>query len=123
MNNERSRTNAFVKLGTFLTEFCEYAKKNKVNLPDERFDRMDQAVRMAGHKNGWFDKENVLFALQRWGDLLTTENLETWISIYDLNENLKKSVAIIMAGQHPTCGFSRLPMRSDYRKQGHCQTF
>ncbi len=105
MNNQRSRTNAFVKLGTFLTEFCEYAKKNEVNPIDTWFNRMDEVVRMAGHKNGWFDKENVLFALQRWGDLLTRENLETWISKYELGKNSKKSVAIIMAGNIPLVGF------------------
>lgn len=106
MTDERLRFNAFVKLGTFLREFCEYDKASEnADSPNLWTSKLEDGIILAGHKNGWFTKENVLFALQSWGNILTKNNLEKWLSSYNLKKNSKKTVALIMAGNIPLVGF------------------
>lgn len=100
------RLKAFVKLGDFFREFCEYynnpeAEKEK----NTRLKEFDQKITLAGHKNGWFTKENVLFSLNQWGGLLTKEKLESWLSPYGLKQGKSNVVALIMAGNVPLVGF------------------
>lgn len=101
------RLNSFVKLGSFFTEYCEYVNK-KPGMdkdPDPWFTAFDEAIILAGHKNGWSTPENILFSLENWGNLLTYENLTGWVSRYDREKNSPKTVAVIMAGNIPLVGF------------------
>ena len=101
------RLQAFVKLGNFLQEYCEYANGNtlKVDNNTSRFAELDELINKSGHKNGWFTRENVIHALEQWGELLTEEELSGWLANYDLSEIKPKTVAIIMAGNIPLVGF------------------
>lgn len=101
------RLEAFVKLGSFFREFCEFSKNSdhKSESVDEWFLEMDETIALAGHKNGWFIKENILFSLEKWGNLLTKENLMNWLSEYNIDQNKPKTVALIMAGNIPLVGF------------------
>ncbi|MCM4166211.1 hypothetical protein KCTC52924_03133 [Arenibacter antarcticus] len=107
MTEHALRLNAFVKLGSFFKDYCEYAKKNpQLDLkPNPWFKTFDETITLAGHKNGWFTPENILFSIENWGDLLSRERLTDWLSPYDLNKNSPKSVAVIMAGNIPLVGF------------------
>lgn len=100
MNDHRKTFIAFVKLGTFLNDF---SSSNTVE--EEWSQKLHDVITLAGHHNGWFTKENILFALKSWSELLTEENLKEWLSDYDLEKNTSKSVAIIMAGNIPLVGF------------------
>ncbi len=100
MNDHRKIFIAFVKLGTFLNDFCNS------NITEKEWSRkLNKIITLAGHHNGWFTKENILFALKSWSELLTEEKLKEWLSNYDLEKNTPKSVAIIMAGNIPLVGF------------------
>ncbi|MEB8329206.1 acyl-CoA reductase [Flavobacteriaceae bacterium KMM 6897] len=101
------RLEAFVKLGGLFREFCEFSKNSDHNqeTANEWFLEFDETIVLAGHKNGWFIKENILFCLEKWGDVLTEENLIKWISKYNLDQNKPKTVALIMAGNIPLVGF------------------
>ena len=67
---------------------------------------MDEKIALAGHKNGWFTKENILFSLQNWSDALSKENLEKWVTNYTIDSNKNpKTVALILAGNIPLVGF------------------
>jgi len=93
---------AFVKLGSFLSNFCDENTKEK-SLWDTK---LSEAITIAGHQNGWFTEDNVLYALKEWAALLTASNLKEWLSSYPLeNKNTSKIVAIIMAGNIPLVGF------------------
>jgi len=98
---------AFAKLGVFLRGFYESdnnsSKSSAWQRPWEK--EFEDIITLAGHKNGWFTKENILFAIESWGNLLTKENLDKWLSAYTLNENEPKTIAIIMAGNIPLVGF------------------
>ncbi len=101
------RLEAFVKLGGLFREFCEFSHKSDHNqeTTNEWFIQFDETIALAGHKNGWFIKENILFCLEKWGNLLTEENLVNWLSAYDIDRNKPKTVALIMAGNIPLVGF------------------
>ncbi|HMB64537.1 MAG TPA: acyl-CoA reductase, partial [Eudoraea sp.] len=107
MADHEQRLQAFVKLGNFLSEYCKYSGDPPVNLPELNplFPELDEKVAFAGHKNGWFTKENILFSFEHWGRILTEKNLTNWLSAYDLSSNGAIRVAVIMAGNIPLVGF------------------
>lgn len=93
---------AFTKLGAFLREFCEPNNSEK----DFWSQKLDEAIIKAEQKNSWFTQDNILYALSSWGELLTTEQIDNWLSNYTFNKTQKpKTVAIIMAGNIPLVGF------------------
>lgn len=102
------RIEAFVKLGTFLEDLCIYANKNEIKSEYslEIYKNFEEKIILAQHKNGWFNRENILFNLEQWATILTKKNIENWIANYKLySEKNKKQVAIIMAGNIPLVGF------------------
>ena len=107
MADHHQSMQAFVKLGNFLREYCEYANAtaNTIDKSNPLFTVFSEKIALAGHKNGWFTEENVLFAIEQWGNLLTKEGLAIWMANYDLNRINARTVAIIMAGNIPIVGF------------------
>lgn len=107
MIHHKLRLTAFVKLGAFFQEFCEYANNNANSKENDIEWKEDflQIVESAKHHNGWFTKENVLLSIQNWGNLLAENNLNKWLSAYDLRTNKEKTVALILAGNIPLVGF------------------
>lgn len=73
--------------------------RNKSQLPD--FEKIFIS-------NPWFTKEFVEFSLQQWADLLTEDNLFSWLNNYNFENLKKKNVAIIAAGNIPAVGFHDL---------------
>ncbi|WP_317206474.1 acyl-CoA reductase [Allomuricauda sp. M10] len=65
-----------------------------------------EIVLRAEQENGWFTQENILYSLREWGKLLNQENIESWLSHYNLNlVDTPKTIGIIMAGNIPLVGF------------------
>lgn len=104
MTQHSSILEAFVKLGTFFSDYLAL-KRNNNALSTSWENELEQIVSRAKHHNGWFTEENMLFTLSTWSDQLTNVNLEKWLSDYDLSKNKTKKVAIIMAGNIPLVGF------------------
>jgi hypothetical protein len=102
-----NRISAFVKLGSFLSQFTieSVNKKNDIEFNDVFFDIFKTQVKRAKEYNGWFNDENVLFSLENWAKSLTESNLKKWTSAYSITENSSKKIAIIMAGNIPLVGF------------------
>ena len=102
----QQRIDAFVKLGTFLSQFSQSGieKKDQIDFNDLFFDGFKHQIKLAEENNSWFTKDNILFSLESWSKALTKKNLSKWIAdISFLNSN--KKVAIIMAGNIPLVGF------------------
>ena len=100
MNDQRQTIIAFVKLGHFLREFL-----NDTTPESQWSQKLQEAIILAGHKNGWFTEENIRYALFQWSMVLTEDHLGEWLSKYDLTRNHHKTVALIMAGNIPLVGF------------------
>ncbi len=103
MNEHQRIYNAFVKLGEFLREYCSSDVHE-----DEWSQKLEDTITLAQHKNGWFTKDNVEFALRSWGELLKEDTLSDWLGAYDVQQNRTKTVAVIMAGNIPLVGFHDL---------------
>lgn len=109
------RINAFAELGSFLTQFSRegFTKKETVAHNELFYDGFIHQIKIAGENNGWFTKDNILFAAEGWAELLTTQKLHTWLQEYAFAKNSieqteavsTKTVAVIMAGNIPLVGF------------------
>lgn len=108
--------NAFVHLGNFLSQFTRAGiiKKNDIPHNDLFFDGMQHQIKLASEHNGWFTKENILFAIEGWASALTEVKLHKWLSRYEAAfakaekispHTTAKTVAVIMAGNIPLVGF------------------
>nr|WP_321225922.1 acyl-CoA reductase [uncultured Psychroserpens sp.] len=103
----QQRINAFVKLGDFLSQFSseEFEQKDHVEHNDLFFDGFKHQIKLAQQHNGWFTKENVVFALNGWSNQLTESNINKWTSNYNFTTENLKTIAIVMAGNIPLVGF------------------
>jgi|UniRef100_UPI004047605D hypothetical protein len=106
MNRIQNRIQAFVQLGTFLSQFSEkgIVKKENIAHNDLFFDGLKHQIKLANESNSWFTKENILFSLESWSNVLTHKNLSHWTSSLE-NPKETKNIAIIMAGNIPLVGF------------------
>lgn len=102
--NLNSRKQAFINLGNFLNK---YISQNIDFTTEEKSqaDLLDQAIFKAITHNKWFTKEDIIYNLKHWSNLLTTENINAWVKDYNFKEENPKTVAIIMAGNVPLVGF------------------
>lgn len=110
MLEPQQRLEAFVKLGALLRAYVSSRSQTSPQASSENpyYDKLDKAVLLAGQKNGWFTENQVLFALKVWGNCLESEQLESWLQPYNINRNLNKKVALILAGNIPLVGFHDL---------------
>ncbi len=107
----KQRIDSFSKIQIFLKEFinADFQKSTELNFPKNFYLELEKITETAIHHNGWFVKENVLYAITQWEHNLTLEKLYSWIDPYHL-ENIteEKKVGIIMAGNVPMVGFHDL---------------
>ena len=94
----KDRIIAFTTLGRFLRE---------IKVEDEV--EFEKILKKAEAENGWFTQENIRFALKSWGEALSEENLQKWISKYNIESSKalqkdEKTIAIVMAGNIPLVG-------------------
>ncbi len=110
MNTVEQRIQAFAKLGSFLAQFRvdTYQKNDDVALNKLFFEPFAEKLQSMERYNGWFTEDNVRFACQQWGEALTKNSLEKWLSQYAVSEVHPRKVAIVMAGNIPLVGFHDL---------------
>jgi hypothetical protein len=101
------RLEAFVKLGDFLSDYCEYKKDSTDGTKKDGrwYQRFDDALHKAHQQNKWFTEDNVLHAFGQWSKLLTDSKLSKWLAAYSFGKNPKKNIALVMAGNIPLVGF------------------
>ena len=98
---------SFVELGKFLSQFtlAEQQERNDVLHNDLYFEKFKNLLALSQSHNGWFTPEQVYFAVQSWAEALTENNLNEWLSSYDLSDVKPKTVGLILAGNVPLVGF------------------
>ncbi|WP_420601305.1 acyl-CoA reductase [Flagellimonas sp.] len=102
MSRYISTLEAFVKLGSFLRDFCENHNDNT----SDKYNKLKDILIRAEQQNGWFTYENLIFSLEQWANQLTNKNLTDWVSNYSIDhEKPPKVVGIVMAGNIPMVGF------------------
>ena len=97
----------FIELGKFLSQFShEKNTKNETVTNNNLFyDDFINLIELSQSHNGWFTPEQVYFAINSWAKALTEENLDKWLSQYDLSNVKPKTVGLILAGNIPLVGF------------------
>jgi hypothetical protein len=102
-----TKKSVFVELGKFLSQFNEgnCAKRENVFGNDLFFEKFIDLIQLSQSHNGWYTPEQVYFSIQSWAEALTDDNLEKWLSNYDLQDVKTKKVALILAGNIPLVGF------------------
>lgn len=110
MTRHNRNLQAFVKLGDFLRQFCDFIAKGQVpTVVNEIWvQKFQDVIKKAKHHNGWFTEDNILYSIQQWASILTEDKLENWMSNYEMDKNVPKTVALIMAGNIPLVGFHDL---------------
>lgn len=101
------RKKHFIEVGKFLGQFRLDSAETIKKVPENQgfFNEMNHKIDSAVHHNGWFNRENVVFALQQWSQALTEENLSQWLGRYEIHVKEPKTVGIVMAGNIPLVGF------------------
>jgi len=102
-----NRIEAFVKLGDFLGQFQldKIEKNDHVLLNDLFFDAFKMQIKRAKESNAWFTEENVIHSFSSWSKILNYENINKWLSKYNLENKHPKNIGVIMAGNIPLVGF------------------
>ncbi len=102
MSPEIKTIKAFAHLGIQMRDYCQKWNSDKGDVPPD----FQNAVDLAQAANPWFVEENILFALEQWGGVLTEENLREFLSSYSPKSGgPQKTVGIVMAGNVPLVGF------------------
>jgi hypothetical protein len=105
--SQNNKKKGFIELGKFLRQFSKV--ENSVNptvlYNDLFFEDFENLIQLSQSHNGWYTPENVYFSIQSWATALTEENLEKWLSAYNLIEVKAKNVGLILAGNIPLVGF------------------
>lgn len=104
------KINTFVELGNFLRQFTE---NDAVKNPDVKhneiyFDDFADLIALSQSHNGWFTREQVVFAIGSWANALRKNELAQWLSKYELDVEPLKRVGLILAGNIPLVGFHDL---------------
>jgi len=97
----------FVELGKFLSQYTldKQVHRNDVLHNDLYFEKFKDLLSLSQSHNGWFTPEQVYFAVESWAKALRDDNLNKWLSAYDLSEVKPKTVGLILAGNIPLVGF------------------
>jgi len=105
--SENDKKKCFIELGKFLLQFSEEEnfKNTSVLQNDLFYDDFITLIQLSQSHNGWYTPENVYFSIQSWAKALTENNLNQWLSVYNLESNRTKNVALILAGNIPLVGF------------------
>jgi len=89
-----------IKLSDYIKSYL--AENNEdFNENDSEF---ESVVKKSEIENPWFTIENQKFALKQWSDLLTEDNLKSWLNNYSPSKTSKK-VGLILAGNIPLVGW------------------
>jgi hypothetical protein len=83
-------------------------ESNKVYKNAEFWSDLDPVLEGARQENAWFTEESCLHSLKYWGEVLTEDSLENWLSAYQSPSGPPLRVALIMAGNIPLVGFHDL---------------
>jgi len=99
--------NAFARLGDSLRQVASglNAGPGATAAGMEDLAPWEDLLHKVHEQNAWYTREQVLFALGQWGELLREPALAEWVSSYPPGVPRRLTVALILAGNIPLVGF------------------
>ena len=99
--------NAFARLGDSLRQVATALNTGPEALAEggEDLAPWKDLLQKVYEQNAWYTREQVLYAMQQWGELLREDALADWISAYPRSEPQPRTIALILAGNIPLVGF------------------
>jgi hypothetical protein len=103
----QERKHGFIALGLFLSQFSENnnTQKKEVVNNNSSYNEFISLIELSQSHNGWYTPEQVYHAIYSWSNALTEENLDDWLSNYNLVGITPKTIGLILAGNIPLVGF------------------
>lgn len=99
------RIKAFSILGLFLKQFkSEILNSELSELNNKFYNDFNELINKQKALNGWFDRKNVLNAIDAVALMLSHDELIKWADSYSIKEG-NKNIGVIMAGNIPLVGF------------------
>lgn len=68
-------------------------------------DELNNMIDSAKNANTWFTNSEIKRALTAWSESLKREQLEKWLSAYDMKDVEAKKIGLVLAGNIPMVGF------------------
>ena len=95
-----------VQLGEFLSNFIESNSWPglQCGVNQREFEKFKISVEKAFLNNSWFSPKMIHLSLESWSKNLTQDNIEKWVSKYEISKTIDKNVLIICAGNLPLVG-------------------
>jgi hypothetical protein len=98
--NIENQVLGLIELSTYIKEFLAKNQED-YNENDIEFELL---LKRSEIENPWFTTDNQKFALKQWTELLTEENISSWLKNYSVSK-ISKRVGLILAGNIPLVGF------------------
>jgi hypothetical protein len=101
------KKNSLIELGKFLAQFhLDKSTPDPAVLKNDLFyTAFLDLIELSQSHNGWYTPENVYFAINSWAIALTKDNLDRFVSPYNFEHVIPKTVGLVLAGNIPLVGF------------------
>jgi len=97
--NIENQVLGLIELSVYIKEFLA-KNHDDYNENDTEFELL---LKRSEIENPWFTLDNQKFALKQWTELLTEENISSWLKNYSVSK-ISKRVGLILAGNIPLVG-------------------
>jgi hypothetical protein len=100
----------FSKFGTYLNEQTRLLRQENgdPSSASGNLNRWEALLQEVQFQNAWFTREQVLYAMLHWSELLQEKKLKSWMSSYPDSPKKTSTIALILAGNIPLVGFHDL---------------
>jgi len=98
---------SLVQFGKFLRSFLDSDSWPgfQSGVDQREFDNFKSSTEKAESNNAWFSRKMIRLSMESWAKNLSEDNIDKWMSKYDVQSSINKNVLIICAGNLPLVGF------------------
>ena len=98
---------SLIQFGKFLRSFLDSDSWPgfQSGVDQREFDNFKSSTVKAESNNAWFSRKMIRLSMESWAKNLSEDNIDKWMSKYDVPSSINKNVLIICAGNLPLVGF------------------
>ncbi|MCH1612455.1 MAG: acyl-CoA reductase, partial [Flavobacteriales bacterium] len=98
---------SLIQFGKFLRSFLDFDSWPgfQSGVDQNEFDNFKLSTEKAELSNAWFSRKMIRLSMESWAKNLNEDNIDKWMSKYEIPSSIDKNVLIICAGNLPMVGF------------------